>query len=84
MNFWLEIKLLAIGVLLGCGIFLYQGWYMWNFKRPPTAQYTQQFINGTNATVTQNAQETIKQKLNGLNIGYGTDKVITFGYTRFF
>lgn len=67
---------LAVGlaIVLTAGTFFYVGWYNWEFKRPPTAVYHNQYINGTNATVTQNTQDKPKDKWWSFGIYAGNHK----------
>ena len=54
------LSVLGLAAILTAEVFFYIGWYQWEFKRPPTAVYHNQYVSGDNATVTQNP--TPKQK----------------------
>jgi hypothetical protein len=58
-----EIALvIGLTAILVAGAFFYNGWFMWNYRRPPTAiNYIQQ-SNGTNATMVQNTVSKQKDK----------------------
>ena len=64
----------GLAIILTAGVFFYFGWYNWEFKRPPTAVYHNQYVSGDNATVTQNTE---KPKDRRLLIGaYGNQKQV--------
>ncbi len=78
-----KVKLILIGLAAGMNISLavYCGWlhYQWNYHRPIiTEQHiTQQYINGTNATVSQSV-DTKKQKRGFMGVygGYKSAGVV--------
>ena len=79
-----SFSVLGLGVLITAGVFFYVGWYHWEFKRPPTAVYHNQYVSGDNATVTQN--EPKEQKLNAIWLGVNPRNVkdCLIGYSRSF
>ena len=57
---------IGLAIILTAGCFFYAGWYSWEFKRPPTAVYHNQYVSGDNATVTQNEPQKDRRLFTGV------------------